>query len=296
MLLAGFPARAQTLDPRYYVNTPVGMNFAIGGFAYGWGGVLFDPSIPIEDAKVTFEGPIVGYAHALDLWGLSGKATLGGGGLCAQASGLVEGVPEERDVCGLTDATAGISVNLIGAPALGLREFVHYRQGFLLGASFNLTAPIGQYDADRLLNIGTHRWSFRPQVGVSQTLGRLILEGLVSATFFTTNGDFFNGHVRTQAPLWAVQLNTIYTFRSGIWGSLGVTAYGGGRTSVDGVPAREIQENWRVGGSLVIPVNRQNSLKLVGATGLYARTGGNFSSVGAAWVYLWGGRKTLLAN
>lgn len=289
-IVAATPARAQTLDPRYYVNTPVGMNFAVGGFMYGWGSVLFDPTVPIEDAHLNFEGPAVGYARALDLWGLSGKASIGESVLCLHGSGVVQGTLEERDVCGLSDLNVGLSVNVLGAPALGLREFRNYKQGFLLGASLNASVPVGQYDPDKLVNIGTHRWSIRPQVGASQTLGRLIIEGLASVTIFTTNNDFFGGHVRTQAPLYAGQVNLIYTFRSGIWGSLGVTAYAGGRSTLDDVASRDITENWRLGGSLVIPVSRHNSLKLLGGTGLYARTGGNFSSVAASWVYLWGGR------
>ena len=74
-----------------------------------------------------------------------------------------------------------------------------------MGASLNMTAPIGQYDATKLLNIGTHRWSFRPQIGLSQALGRLTLEFLGAVTFYTANGDFFNGHVRQQAPLYSGQ-------------------------------------------------------------------------------------------
>ena len=55
-----------------------------------------------------------------------------------------------------------------------------------------------------------------------------------------------------------------------------------GRSTIDGVPALEMQENWRLGGTLVFPVSRHNSLKLAGTTGLYARTGGNFHVLAAS--------------
>ena len=54
-LLAGIlttgmmPVQAQELEPRLFTNVPVGMNFAILGYAYSRGNVLMDPSIPIED-------------------------------------------------------------------------------------------------------------------------------------------------------------------------------------------------------------------------------------------------------
>lgn len=295
-LLAGAvsPATAQTLDPRSYVNTPVGLNFVVGGYGYSWGSVAFDPSVPIENADITTQGGLVGYARAMDFWGLSGKLSGGGAFICADGSGDVQGTRETRNVCGLSDLTAMASINFIGAPAISLSEYRNYKQGLLMGTSLAVTAPVGQYDPTKLVNIGTHRWSFRPQVGISQTMDRLILEFLGSVTIYTRNGDFFNGHQLDQAPLYSGQLNVIYTFRSGIWGALGGTLYGGGRVTTDGNPSREIQENWRLGATLVFPVSRHNSLKLYGSSGLYARTGGKFNSIAASWIYAWGGRKAPL--
>ena len=234
-------------------------------------------------------------------WGMPVRSTCGasrarraliGGVACADGTGDVRGVQESRSVCGLTDISAGVSVNFIGAPALSFQEYAHYKQGLLVGASFAFVAPVGQYDPTKLVNIGTNRWSLRPQVGVSQALGRLTLEFLGAVNFYTSNNDFFGGHVRQQAPLYSGQLNVIYTFRSGIWGALGGTLYGGGRITVDGVKSQEFEENWRLGATLVFPVSRHNSLKLFGSTGVYTRTGGDFDLLAASWIYAWGGRKT----
>lgn len=285
------PTRAQSLDPRSYVDTPVGMNFVVAGYVYSSGSVLVDPTLPLKDADITIQGGMFAYARSVDFWGLSGKANITDVYTCLDGSGEVNGVRETRDVCGLTDAAATVSVNFIGAPALSLSEYPHYKQGLLVGGSLGITAPIGQYDATKLVNIGTNRWSFRPQIGVSQALGRLTLEFIGAATFYTTNSDFFNGKVRSQAPLYSGQVNTIYTFRSGIWGALGGTLYGGGRTTTDGVESEEFEQNWRLGATLVFPIGRHNALKLFGSTGLYTRTGNDFDLFAATWIYRWGGRK-----
>jgi len=284
-------ARAQSLDPRSYVNTPVGMNFVVGGYNYSWGSVLVDPTLPIKDADITVQGPVLAYARAIDFWGLSGKANLVPAYSCLNGTGEVNGVQESRDVCGFGDLLANVSVNFIGAPALTLSEYPRYQQKLLVGASLAMVVPIGQYDPTKLVNIGAHRWAFRPQVGVSQVFGRLILELIASTTFFTTNGDFYNGLVRQQAPVYSGQLNAVYTFRSGIWGALGGTLYGGGRTTTNGVESPEFQENWRLGATLVFPIGRHNALKLFGSTGLYTRTGSDFNQLAATWIYRWGGRK-----
>jgi len=288
------PAHGQTLDPRSFVNTPVGMNFVIGGYTYSWGNIAFDPTLPIENAEITTQGGIAGFARAMNFWGLSGKVNAGGGFVCANGSGDVLGARETRDVCGMTDLSAAASVNFIGAPAIALSEYPRYKQGFLMGGSLVVIVPVGQYDPTKLVNIGAHRWSFRPQLGLSRAMGRLTIEFLAAVTFYTRNGDFFNGRQRDQAPLYSGQLNVIYTFRSGIWGAVGGTAYGGGRSTIDGRPALQFEENYRLGGTLVFPVSRHNSVKVYGTTGLYARTGGNFHVLGASWVYAWGGRKAPL--
>jgi hypothetical protein len=48
------------------------------------------------------------------------------------------------------------------------------------------------------------------------------------------------------------------------------------------------QENWRLGVTLALPVDRRNSIKLYGDMGVYSRTGSNFNSVGFVWQYRWG--------
>jgi len=63
----------QALEPRSYVNTPVGINFLLAGYGYTQGNVAFEASHPIKDAKVHVNSGVLGYARSLDVWGLSGK-------------------------------------------------------------------------------------------------------------------------------------------------------------------------------------------------------------------------------
>jgi hypothetical protein len=58
---------------------------------------------------------------------------------------------------------------------------------------------------------------------------------------------------------------------------------------VDGVAHHDLQENWRVGATLAIPVTARHSIKLNASAGVLARTGNNFDLVGVAWQYRWGG-------
>ena len=71
-------------------------------------------------------------------------------------------------MAGLLDPRFRVSVNLIGAPALSVKDFANYRQDLIVGVSLQVSAPVGQYDNSKLLNLGNNRWSFRPELGISK--------------------------------------------------------------------------------------------------------------------------------
>ena len=158
---------------------------------------------------------------------------------------------------------------LHGAPALSLAEFSDYTPDLIVGASLAVTIPLGQYDADKLVNVGTNRWSVKPELGVSKTLGLFTLELAGSVTFYTDNNDFLGGRTLEKDPLYAVQAHGIYQTRWGVWAAVDVTYYIGGRSTIDGERAE--RPNLRVGLTVAIPINRHNSLKLYGSTGAMAR-------------------------
>ena len=282
-------AGAQSIEPRAYSNAPVGVNFLIGGYAYTRGGVSFDTSLPLTDPKLTTSNAVLGYARALDLWGKSGKFDVIVPYTWLSGSALYQGETVERDVQGFGDPALRLSVNLYGAPALTLPEFKSYEQDVIVGVSLQVSAPAGQYDDTKLVNIGTNRWYFKPELGVSKAQGPLTLEFKAAVTLFTTNTDSYNGNRRSQDPLYSLQAHAIYNFPSGIWGSLDGTYFTGGRTTLNGTLNSDLQQNWRVGGTLAFPVDRHNSIKLYASTGMASRTGNSFDLLGIAWQYRWGG-------
>jgi hypothetical protein len=192
-------------------------------------------------------------------------------------------------IAGFGDPRFRFSVNFYGAPALSLEEFADYEQDLIIGASLQVSVPVGQYDADKLLNIGTNRWTIRPELGVSKALGPLTLELDVGASFYTDNDDFLGGKTRAQDPLYSVQGHAVYNFRSGIWVAVDGTYYTGGRSTIDGVEGSDALSNARVGLTIAFPVNRHNSVKVYASSGVAARTGGDFDAAGVAWQYRWGG-------
>jgi hypothetical protein len=204
------------------------------------------------------------------------------------ADGYVSGVYRKRDTNGIADPALYLSINLYGAPALTAAEFRNYQQKTIIGMTFKLTPPLGEYEPDKIINLGTNRWSFQPQIGVSHVIGRWTLESDASAYLFTDNDNFNNGQTRQQDPIYSVQVNFIYSFKNGVWTSIGSTYYTGGKTLIDGIGNNDSLDNTRTGFTVAMPVNRNNSIKIFGSTGVSTRTGTDYDSLGVVWQYRWG--------
>jgi hypothetical protein len=281
-------SRAQNLEPRAYTNTPVGMNFLLVGYQNAKGALLFDPSLPVTDANAKVDMGLIGYVRTLDIAGKSAKAGLKLSYADMYADGYVDGVFRTREDTGPADPVFYFTINLYGAPALSYKEFKDYQQDTIIGFTFKLTAPLGAYDNDKLLNIGTNRWSFEPGFGISKAIGRWSLEAAAAAVFYTDNDDFDNGKTREQDPIYSMQGHVIYSFKNNIWAAVGATYYTGGRTYIEGVSGNDLQQNWRTGFTIAFPVNRNHSIKLFGNSGVSTRTGTDYDKLGIAWQYRWG--------
>src|SRR3954451_23679043 len=281
-------ANAQEAEPRSYSNTPVGLNFLIAGYLYTQGKIAFDPELSVADAQFHSHTGALAYVRTLDVLGKSAKFDVILPYSSFSAKALVEGQPRDREMSGLGDPRFRFSINLFGAPALSAKEFATYKQDLIVGMSLQVSAPLGQYDDSKLLNLGNNRWSFRPELGISKAWGPWTFEVAPSVTIFSDNNDFFGGNRFAQAPIYAVQGHILYTFQSGIWMALDGLYFAGGRTTLNGVKSDNEQRNTRAGFTFALPIDRQNSLKFSASTGITSRTGSNFTAAGIAWQYRWG--------
>jgi len=189
---------------------------------------------------------------------------------------------------GLADPRVKLSVNLMGGRALTPREFARTAHPTIVGVSLTVVPPLGQYTGAKLINLGANRWAFKPEVGVSHTLGRWTIEGYSGVVLFTTNSEFYTGtSVRTQDPIVAVQAHVGYTLRQRLWAAFDATWYSGGTTTVNGTRKADLQRNSRIGATVSIPAARQQSIKVTVSSGATTRIGANFRTVGVAWQLTW---------
>ena len=287
--LAAGAGRAQELEPRALTNLPVGTNFVLFGYSYAQGNILLDPAIPIEDLDSKLHTFIGGYIRAIDFFGLSSKVDVLVPVADADWKGQLEGVDTARAVTGFGDPRARLSVNFVGAPALRGAEYAGWRQKTIIGASFQAIIPLGQYDPSKLLNLGSNRWTFRTQLGVSQVAGPWTFEAFVGAWFFTDNSDFFGGSKLEQRPLLVGKLHVIRSFARGWWlAADGGYGYGG-RSTIGGVERETRISTFRFGLTFAAPLARQHTVRLTLGSGARVERGADFDAVSVSYQYRWGG-------
>ena len=290
---------AQDLSPRAYLITPIHSNAVNLSYGFFDGGIEFEGNVPITGASARVNVPIFSYYHSFKLFGRSANFTVA----LPYGVGHFRGTVAQAEVnayrSGLLAPTFRFSVNLIGGPAMSTQEFMKWRQKTILGVSFKFQPASGQYDPTKLINLGSNRWAFKPEVGYSRRWrGHWIVDAYGGVWFFTTNPEFFSHNAffpgtntQSESPVGSFEGHLSYDFKPRLWISLDGNFWFGGTTSINGVSnPLTVQRNSRVGVTASIPLTRHQSMKFSYNNGAYIRYGGNFQNVTVGWQYSWVGR------
>jgi len=288
LALAITGARAQEMEPRAFSPSPVGAHFFGIAVANSSGDVLLDPTVPITDVHADVWTIGIGYGQSYGLGGLGGLWSVAVPIAQARVSGVVGEDARSVRRQGLADIRLRASLNLIGGKALTPAEFVKAPKKTVFGVALTVQSDTGEYDATKLINLGTNRWAFKPEVGVSAPVGHWLFEGALGAWFFTNNNAFYPGSAhKSQDPLTSLQAHVAYTFRPHMWLAFDATWYGGGEVIINDGPPSERFDNSRFGLTYALPVTKTHSLKFAGSRGVSARTGSNFTTFIMAWQVVW---------
>ena len=297
MLCAVHLAHAQELNPRAYLITPVGTNVINLGYSHLEGNPDVAGAAPITDAYGRVDLTALGYYRSFGFLGRSANLALGIPYGVGDFSASVSEVPRHVSRSGFLDSSLRLAVNLIGGPAMEPQDFAKWRQDILLGVSLKIVAPTGQYDPTVLVNLGTNRWAFKPEIGYSQRWDHWVLDGYAGVWFFTENPEFFSHNQyfsgvrsKTQSPVFAYEVHLSYDVRPRLWISLDANFWSGGENAVNGVSnTASYQHSSRVGITASIPLTKRQSIKISYSDGAYVRYGGNYRAIFASWQYGWVG-------
>ena len=279
---------AHSLEPRSYSNAPVDLNFLVVGYSYSDGALPDIPELGLKDPKLRVDTAVLAYARVFGFHGQSGKidvivpfAKINGDAI------LNDGSVIYRETQGLGDSKIRLSYNFFGAKALSKQQYASYKQDLIIGASVQIGVPTGKYDTSRLVNISANRWSVKPAIGISKAIDDLIIECGADAEFYTANDEFNVVQRRQQDPIYSTQAHLIYNFKHNIWIAVDANYFWGGDYKIDGIYADKKLSDSRMGATFSMPIDKQNSIKIYGSSGISTRVGTNFDLFGVAWQFHW---------
>lgn len=290
LLLLPLIAFAQELEPRRYNNTATNINIVSVGYAWSNGNVLLDPALPIEDLDADLHLVFAKYTRTFAFFGSNAKFRFLLPATTGRWTGTVDGESGKRRDQGIGDAWMTFEWNFLGAPALDLQGMKTYQAGWVAGTSVLVTVPVGSYDSDKLLNLGSNRWSARAELAAAYTHENWTWELIGGVRAFTDNDNFFGGNTLSQDPLWIAKGAMVYSFdRPGVWLAAALGWGVGGRTAINDVEKDTRQKNLRLGLTFAYAIARRHGVAFSYVTGVARGSGSDFDTLAMSYNYAWGG-------
>jgi hypothetical protein len=279
---------AQFTAPRTYDNTPVGVNQVELAYAYAHSNASIDTSIIVAGAKFNLNQGTIDYTRDFSFF--HRLAWVEVSLPFASLDGSVTGTNIHGLIAGTGDSSYELAMLLKGGPALSVEKFGSYKPTTTVGMSLTVTAPTGLYHADKILNLGSNRWSFKPQIAVSHPFGpkqRWEFDAYANAYFYTENTSYHGAEILRQQALPGLEGHISYSLTSSLWASFDTRYSFRGNTFVNGINQKNAQQNFILGSEVNVSINPQNSLVFEFAKALVHQNGPRATGFAVKYNYSW---------
>lgn len=214
-------------------------------YAYTDADTELDPVLKIEKGRVEMHSWRAKYIRSFALFRKTARIGISEAYQEGHWSGLLDGVATTVKRRGWADAFVRFTVNLHGAPPLQGKEYIKYRAEMdcetIFEDGLTVQLPTGHYLEDKLINLGSNRFTFRPQLGAVHTFGKWSFETTGPVAFYTDNKDF----------------------RPVVWASASAGYDFGGRFTMDGIEKNDHKQNVAWALSIGFPLNRHLGGKVI---------------------------------
>lgn len=279
--------RSQEIEPRFYANIPKGFNALALAYTYSTGDIVSEGSSPIQDLNISSNTPVLGYVRTFSLFNCLNRIQVSVPYTFLSGNAKLRGIDTSASRSGFSDTRVRFGINFYGSPALAPAEFAKYKQGRIIGSSLVISVPVGQYFPEKLINLGSNRWGFKPEVGISNDFNRFFVEAYAGVWLYTKNTEYLKTNTLSQNPLLSFQFHISYLFPNFMWVALNSNYSNGGQTSLNGKSNNDYQNNVRIGVTYSTPLSKNLSAKLQFHTAAETRSGGNYKIFALTLQYTW---------
>jgi hypothetical protein len=227
---------------------------------------------------------------------------LAGGDINADMSTLVPtpfvppafaGTAFSQSSTGLADPSAQLVVNLFGTPPLKANfDLLDYEPTWNIDAAVMVGVPLGEYQNDKLVNLGLNRWFGRIAFPITYNFGVFTrgymksLELIPSVWLFEDNDDFI-GQKLENDPLTQFEAHLTNDFTPSLFGSLDLLYRGGFQSKIDGVEVGKELDIGNLGFTLSYQVTDNLAIRTGASSNVFGDSDLNNSMVRMQLVYGW---------
>jgi hypothetical protein len=283
------PACAQFTDAHQYDNVPVGINQLELGYAFVHGNTAIDPSLVVTGATLNLNQVTIDYTR---YFGLFHRLMWVEAAVPVARLGASTSTPAiEGSTAGAGDSSYALAMMLKGGPALSVSQFQQYEPATALGVSLTVSAPTGQYNGDKILNLGSDRWSFKPELALSHPFGpeqKWQLDTYANGYFYTDNTSYRGREILRQDPLAGLEGHISYSLNNSLWVSFDTRYSFRANTFVAGVDQNNAQQNVILGSEMSVAINSRHSLLLEFAKAVLHENGPSIVGFSVKYDYMRG--------
>jgi hypothetical protein len=239
--VASFPVTTSAQTAREYLNTPVNQfsGFIEVGFSRAQSATSAELDFPSDLTLSRVTVPYLLYSFPLNKRYAGVSATT--------AFARVRAADGSFEATGFSDPGFAFHMNLFGLPAATKEEIGKLVPQNLMSVHLNVNVPIGSYDRNRPVNMGSNRWAFTPVVNLNITPDKGVswIEVYASGKFFTDNHEFQGNKKLSQKPLLILTGHYSHNIGKRYWASIGTNYDYGGETSINGVRQNNVANGLR---------------------------------------------------
>jgi len=207
--------------------------------------------------------------------------------------GVDPGFSFSQSASGYADPSVQLDVNLFGTPPINaIFDYLNYEPTWTLDAAFMLGVPLGQYDDDRVVNMGLNRFygrvafPFKYHFRVFTPGYMSSLEVVPSVWLFTENDDFLGQKLKND-PMLQLEAHWTHDFTQHFFGSLDLLYRNGFQSEIDGINLGSDIEIGNLGFTLNFQVTDNVTIRTSFSSNVFGDSDIDTSMIRLQFVYAW---------
>ena len=207
--------------------------------------------------------------------------------------GVTPGSAFSQSASGYADPTIQLDVNLFGTPPLKSNvDLFNYEPTWTFDAAAMLAVPVGQYDEDKLVNMGLNRWYGRLALPIKYHFGIFnpgqmsSFELTPSVWLFAENDEFLGQNLKND-PMWQIEAHLTNDFTPSFYGSLDLLYRSGFQSEINGVDVGDELDVGNLGFTLNYQTTGNLNIRTTFSSNVFGDSDLDNSILRLQFVYAW---------